>query len=132
MKKNAFLEEKSAKKKSAKNAVWVLLFFCALIVALMVKIFFTGSLNSGFDSGGLPTNEDAYEVAQEYVRPTIRGSADFADEGFQFAKLADSVYVIKSTLESEGKTTEFKITLRYKGGQHKKQSNWSVIDLSTY
>ena len=132
MKKNAFLEEKSAQKKSAKNAVWVLLFFCILIIAMMFKIFFTGSLNSGFDSGGLPTNEDAYEIAQEYVKPTIRGSADFADEGYQFAKLADSVYVIKSTLDNDGKTIEFKITMRYNGGAHTKQSNWSVIDLNTY
>ena len=138
MKKNAFLDEKASKRKSAKNSVWILLFFAALIIFMMAKIFFTGSLKSD-TSGGLPTNEDAYEVAKEYVRPTLKGSgASFEDDGYGFAKTSDSVYVIKSTVETESLqsdkplTTEFKIILKYNGGQVSKKSNWSVLSLSIF
>ena len=131
MTENKFLKEKAKKKKSASKAVWVLLFFLAIIV-VMVVINFTGSLKPNFFKG-LPSNEDAYEIAKEYVRPTLKSSSvNFAEDGYQFAKTSDSVYVIKSTVESEGTTTEFKIKLQYNGGQPDKQKNWSVIDLSTF
>jgi hypothetical protein len=132
MAENKFLKEKSVKKKSATKAVWILLFFCAVIIAMVVKITLTGSLKPNFFTG-LPSNEDAYEIAKEYVRPTLKSSSvNFAEDGYQFAKTSDSVYVIKSTVESEGTTTEFKIKLQYKGGQPEKQKNWSVIDLSIF
>lgn len=132
MAENKFLKEKSVKKKSAIKAVWILLFFCAVIIAMVVKITLTGSLKPNFFTG-LPSNEDAYEIAKEYVRPTLKSSSvTFAEDGYQFAKTSDSVYVIKSTVESEGTTTEFKIKLQYKGGQPDKQKNWSVIDLSMF
>jgi hypothetical protein len=132
MAENKFLKEKSVKKKSATKAVWVVLFFCAVIIAMMVKITLTGSLKPTFFTG-LPSNEDAYEIAKEYVRPALKSSSvTFAEDGYQFAKTSDSVYVIKSTVETEGTTTEFKIKLQYKGGQPDKQKNWSVIDLSIF
>jgi hypothetical protein len=132
MAENEFLKEKSVKKKSATKAVWVVLFFCAVIIAMMVKITLTGSLKPTFFTG-LPSNEDAYEIAKEYVRPALKSSSvTFAEDGYQFAKTSDSVYVIKSTVETEGTTTEFKIKLQYKGGQPDKQKNWSVIDLSIF
>lgn len=132
MAENKFLKEKSLKKKSANKAVWVLLFFCAVIITMVVKISLTGSLKPSFFTG-LPTNEDAYEIAKEYVRPALKSSSvTFADDGYQFAKTSDSVYVIKSSVETEGITTEFKIKLQYKGGHPNKQKNWSVIDLSIF
>ncbi|MFD0750247.1 hypothetical protein ACFQZS_08855 [Mucilaginibacter calamicampi] len=132
MAENKFLKEKSVKKKSANKAVWIVLFFCAIIISMMVKISLTGSLKPEFFRG-LPSNEDAYKIAKEYVRPTLKSSSvSFADDGYQFAKTSDSVYVIKSTVETEGTTTEFKIKLQYKGGEPSKQKNWSVIDLSIF
>ena len=132
MAENKFLKEKSLKKRSANKAVWVLLFFCAVIITMVVKISLTGSLKPSFFSG-LPTNEDAYEIAKEYVRPALKSSSvTFAEDGYQFAKTSDSVYVIKSSVETEGTTTEFKIKLQYKGGHPNKQKNWSVIDLSIF
>jgi hypothetical protein len=132
MTENKFLKEKAEKKKSASKAVWAVLFFSAIIIAMIVKISLTGSLKPTFFSG-LPTNEDAYEIAKEYVRPTLKASSvTFAEDGYQFAKTSDSVYVIKSTVETEGATTEFKIKLLYKGGRPDKQKNWSVIDLNIF
>ncbi len=132
MSDNKFLNRKVEKKKSANKAVWILLFFSAIAVAMVVKITLTGSLKPDFFKG-LPSHEDAYEIAKEYVRPTLKSpSVQFAEDGFQAGKTSDSVYVIKSTLETEGTTMEFKITLQYKGGEPDKQKNWSVIDLNTY
>ncbi|MGY3212116.1 hypothetical protein [Mucilaginibacter sp. HD30] len=132
MAENEFLKEKSVRKKSANKAVWVLLFFCAIVIAMMVKISLTGSLKPQFFSG-LPSNKEAYEIAKEYVRPALKSqSVNFSDDGYQFAKTSDSIYVIKSSVETEGTTTEFKIKLQYKGGQPDKQKNWSVIDLSIF
>jgi len=131
MAENKFLKEKSVKKKSANKAVWVLLFFCAVIIAMMVKISLTGSLKPEFFSG-LPSNEDAYQIAKEYVRPALKSSGLKFDDGYQFAKTSDSVYVIKSSVETEGIITQFKIKLQYKGGEPDKQKNWSVIDLNIF
>ena len=131
MTENKFLKEKAEKKKSASKAVWVVLFFSVIAIA-MVVVNITGSLKPNF-SIGLPSNEDAYEIAQEYIKPTLKSSSvNFAEDGYQFAKTSDSVYVIKSTFESGGTTTEFKIKLQYKGGQPDRQKNWSVIDLSIF
>jgi len=132
MTNNAFLNEKAKKKKAAGKAVWVALFFSAIVIAMIVKIALTGSLKPDLFNG-LPSNEDAYEIAKEYVRPAIKSSSvTFADDGYQFAKTSDSVYVIKSTLKSDGATTEFKIKLQYKGGRPSKQKNWSVLDLTIF
>ncbi len=132
MNNNKFLNEKSKKKKSANKAVWLLLFFSAIAIAMVVKITLTGSLKPDFFKG-LPSQEDAYEVAKDFVRPTLKSqSIEFAEDGFQGGKISDSIYVIKSSLVTEGTTMEFKIKLQYKGGEPDKQKNWSVIDLSTY
>nr|WP_294793547.1 hypothetical protein [uncultured Mucilaginibacter sp.] len=127
---NKFLNEKAKKTRSANKAVWILLFFSVVVIAMVVKIVLTGSLKPDFFRG-LPSNEDAYEIAKEYVRPTLKSSsATFAEDGYQFAKTSDSVYVIKSSVKTEEATTEFKIKLQYKGGRPGKLKNWSVIDLS--
>jgi hypothetical protein len=131
MTQNKFLSDKAEKKKSASKAVWILLFFSAVAIAMMVKIALTGSLKPDLFKG-LRTNEDAYEIAQQYVRPTLKSpNVTFADEGYQFGKTSDSVYVIKSSVETEGTTMEFKITLQYKGGRPDRQKNWAVLSLNT-
>jgi len=132
MSDNKFLNKKAANKKSANKAVWLLLFISAIGVAMAVKIIFTGSLKPQFFKG-LPSKEDAYEIAKEYVKPTLKSpSVSFAEDGFQAGKTSDSVYVIKSSFDTKSTTMDFKITLQYKGGDPDKQKNWSVIDLSTY
>lgn len=137
MSNEAFLKEKAARRKTASKAVWLLLGFSALIVAMLVKIGLTGSLKPNFLSGS-PTNNDAYEIAKQFVKPALNStSVSFADDGYQFGKTSDSVYVIKSVakLQNEGGepiTSEFKITLKYNGGEPGRQKNWSVIDLHTY
>jgi len=137
MSNEAFLKEKAAKKKSATKVAWLLLTFSALVVAMLVKVMLTGSLKPSFLSGA-PTSNDAYEIAKQFVRPALNSpSVNFTEEGYQFGKTSDSVYIIKSIAKLQNEagepiTSEFKITLKYNGGEPGKQKSWSVIDLRTY
>jgi hypothetical protein len=138
MAKKDYLAEKAKKKKSATKAVWMLLVFSVLIIAMVVKIQLTGSLKPEFFTG-LPSSDDAYTIAKQFIEPTLKsGSNKFEDTKYQFAKTSDSVYVIKSEVHSkdanggEPITSGFKITLQYKGGQASKIKNWAVLDLSQF
>jgi|GEM_PF-738739 len=132
-----YLKQKADKKKSGNKAVFLLLTFTAIAIALVAKIFLTGTLKPEF-MGGLPGSEDAYAMAKLFIRPTLRSSsANFADDRYQFGKQSDSIYVIRSSVQltndnGEKINTEFKIVLKYNGGQINKQKNWSLIDLSTH
>lgn len=130
-----YLDEKAVKKKSATKALFLLLIGAAIAISVVVKITMTGSLKPNFFSG-LPSSDDAYSIAKEFVQPTLKStSVDFSDTKYQFAKQPDSVYVIKSSVTSkhdggEQVTTEFKITLKYNGGDVSRQKNWTLLDLS--
>jgi hypothetical protein len=129
-----YLKQKADKKKTGNKVLWIFLVFVAIAISVVVKITLTGSLKPNFFKG-LPGNEDAYEIAKQFVEPTLKSSsADFKDDGYQFGKQSDSVYVIKSSVEtgsgSDRIITEFKVILQYNGGQVDKKKNWSLIDLS--
>lgn len=136
-KADQFLKQKAAKKKSGNKVLWGLLFFCFIAITIVVKITVTGSLKPSFFKG-MPGSDDAYTIAKEFIRPTLAtSSANFSDSKYQFGKKSDSVYVIQSSVETSNNsgekiTTEFKIVLKYNGGQIDKQKNWSLVDLSTY
>jgi len=134
---NNYLKEKAEKKKSAIKALWLLLIFLFIVISIIVRISLTGSLKSAFYTG-LPSSDDAYAVAEDYVRPTLKStSADFSDSKYQFGKTSDSVYVIKSSVESRDKndekvTVEFKIILKYNGGPAATKKSWSLITLDEF
>ena len=48
-----------------------------------------------------PTGNDAYEIAKDYIRPTLKSPAEFATEGFEFGKDSESVFVVKSYFETK-------------------------------
>ncbi|MCC8426116.1 hypothetical protein [Mucilaginibacter sp. UR6-11] len=132
-----YLNQKANKKKTGNRALWVFLVFIFIAITVVVKITLTGSLKPEFFKG-MPGSDDVYAVAKEFIRPTLRSSGvTFADSKYKFGKQADSVYVIQSSVEStndngEKINTEFKIILKYNGGQVDKQKNWTLIDLSEH
>jgi hypothetical protein len=134
-KTDKFFKEKAAKRKSGNKVLGILLVFCLIIITVVVKITFSGSLKPNFFKG-LPGSDDAYTIAKEFIRPTLAASsANFSDSKYQFGKKSDSVYVIQSSVETSNSSgekinTEFKIILKYNGGQIDKQKNWSLIDLT--
>ncbi|MDB5002732.1 MAG: hypothetical protein JWQ34_957 [Mucilaginibacter sp.] len=134
-KTDQYLKEKAANKKKGNKALVVFLFLIFIVISVVVKITLTGSLKPDFFKG-LPGSDDAYTIAKEFIRPTLKSSsANFSDTKYQFGKQSDSVYVIQSSVESRNDSgdkinTEFKIVLKYNGGQVDKQKNWTLIDLS--
>ncbi|MFD2872169.1 hypothetical protein ACFS5N_06810 [Mucilaginibacter ximonensis] len=136
-KSEQYLKQKAAKKRSGNKAVFLFLFFAAVAVAIIAKIFLSGTLKPEFFKG-MPGSEDAYAMAKLFIKPTLKSSsANFSDEHYQFGKQSDSVYVIQSSVEStddsgEKINTEFKIILKYNGGEVDKQKNWSLIDLNIH
>jgi hypothetical protein len=132
-----YLKQKADKKKTGNKALWVFLVLIFIVISVVVKITLTGSLKPEFFKG-MPGSDDAYAIAKEFIQPTLKSSsATFSDEKYQFGKQSDSVYVIQSSVESKNESgekinTEFKIILKYNGGQVDKQKNWTLIDLNEH
>jgi hypothetical protein len=129
-----YLKQKAAKKKTGNKALWLLLIVSAVLISVVAKIFLTDAFKSEFFKG-LPGNEDAYDIAKQFIEPTLKSSsANFQEDKYQFGKQSDSIYVIQSSVETESGgekvNTNFKIILQYNGGQVDKKKNWSLIDLS--
>jgi len=129
-----YLEAKATKKKSALKAVWVLVALGLIFVIIIVK--FAQNAGVSFTSGGLPSGNQAYEVAQGFVKSTVRSnSITFPDGGFEFAKRSDSVYVIRSSVELTDETGErrkanFKLLMQYNGGKQDELKNWSLLNIT--
>jgi len=129
-----YLAEKKKKKKSAMKGVVVLVFAAIAFVAIVIKFALTGSVEDVFT--GAPSSTDVYEIAKDFVRPTLKSpDATFSDSAFQFGQTQDSVYVIKSFVETPDGTgsnqrTNFEITLKYKGGLRTEERNWEVLNLN--
>lgn len=132
MEKN-YVESKNIRKKSALKAVWVLLVMAVIVIFILVKFAHTGIR---FTTSGLPTGDEAYEVAKDFVKATLRSdNVEFPGSGYQLAKRSDSVYVIRSVVEvtdeaGEKKTNNFKMLMEYKGGKQDEQKNWNLLNIS--
>jgi len=135
-KQKNYLAQKKQKKKSAVKAVWVILLLAVIFIAVIVKFALSGNEDVTTIFSGMPSNDEVYAVSKEFVLPTLKGSgATFSDEGYQFGKKADSVFVIRSVVETKLNSgdmlkTNYEITLRYKGGSADNQSNWDVLNLN--
>jgi len=132
-----YLTEAENKKRATGNAMWVLLFFIIIFVAIIIRIGLrSGSTGSLFSS--LPSDGDAYEIAKDYIKPTLRTpETTFAEDDYQCIKPSDSVYEVRSYFEStfssnEKVKTPFAITLKYNGGTISNQQNWSVINMEEH
>lgn len=129
-----YLESKAVKKKSAMKAAWVLILLALVFIIVIIK--FAQSAGVRFTTSGLPTGNEAFEVAQGFVKSTVRSNnVEFPGSGYQIAKRSDSVYVIRSVVELSGdngekKRTNFKILMQYNGGKQDELKNWSLLNIS--
>src|ERR1700761_4050314 len=129
--------EKAAKKKTGQKALWMLIVLLVVVISMIIKIMFANNLKGGDGFSGLPSRDEAYTVAKQFVLPTLKSSsADFNDSHYQFGKKGDSVYVIQSTVDSHNETNEkvttnLKITLKYNGGEPSKMKNWELVSLDS-
>lgn len=123
---------RAAKKKSASNAGWLIVFFVAVFAVLLGKFALSDSMPT---FSGLPDSDAAYGIARKFIQPTILSTnVSFSDARYKFAKKSDSVYVIKSFYtekfdDGETSKTNFTITLKYNGGPGANEANWTMLNL---
>ena len=128
-----YTAEQAAKKKTGKKALWVLFILLVIVIAIIAKILIGSSLTAD-NYSGMPTSDETYAIAKEFITPTLKSESNsFEDSRYQFAKGDDSVFVIKSSVITTNANGEdainFKIRLKYNGGDPSKQKNWTVIDI---
>ncbi|MCD8739585.1 hypothetical protein LT679_03135 [Mucilaginibacter roseus] len=128
---NDYHQLKKAKGKTARLGVWVIIGLIIVFGLILVRFTQSGSQKQNL-FGGMPSKEDAYEVAKTIVEPSIKGdNISFSDEGFEFGKRSDSIYVIRSyadvTTEDGSESRQyFNVTLKYNGGLATKANNWEL------
>jgi hypothetical protein len=132
----SYLKDKRHKKKTAMIGAWMLAIFGIIFMMIVVKFATSGGSSDMLTFTMFPSSDDAYQVAKQYISPTIKsGNLTFAEDHYQFAKKSDSVFVIKSYVTSIDKKgekvkTNFRITLKYNGGPKAVQDNWTMIDVN--
>lgn len=125
-------DERGRNVKSARSALWIMLIVGALFCAVIIK--FIVSANNSNDSAGLPTQEEAYTVAQHFIKSDSRsGDVTFSNDDYQIAKQSDSVYAIKTEVEAhnneENIKQHFTVKMRYNGGPGENENSWSLLDI---
>jgi hypothetical protein len=132
----SYLKDKQHKRKTAITGVWLLVIVGVIFILVIVKFATSGGSSDMLTFTMFPNSDDAYQIAKQYVAPTIRsGNLAFAEERYQFAKKSDSVFVIKSyvtSIDDKGDKvkTNFQITLKYNGGPKAVQDNWTMVDMN--
>jgi hypothetical protein len=135
-KREKYISQKNPKKQSVKKAVRLILFFAAMFIVVMVKFALSGDAEVTTIFSPMPSSNDAYAISKVFVLPTLKGSgARFSDDGYQYGKKQDSVFVIRSVVETRLTSgdmlkTNYEITMRYKGGAINNQNSWEVLNLN--
>jgi hypothetical protein len=129
-----YLNYKEVKKSFARKVI-ILFSILAVIFVIAVIRFALSGYQFGFINSP-PGNEDAYAVAKEFIKPGIKSThVNFPDSGYQCAQKPDSVYVIKSYVESKNQSGEksvitYEITMRFNGGNARNKNSWKLLDLT--
>jgi len=121
-------------KKIFERLVWLMLPLIAAFVYVMIRFALSGGEETIVSQE--ITSNGVFQIAQDFVRPTLSGfNAKFSTRGYEYGKLHDSVYMIRSYVDTkstgdEDIETKFEITLKYNGGLSTNPDNWDVIRLT--
>lgn len=130
-----YLSHKKHKKKSAVKALWIIVALAVVFIVVIGKFALSGNNDVNVLFNGMPSSNDVYHIAKQFVLPTLKGTgANFSEDGYEYGKKADSVFIIRSVVDTKTNTgnplkTSFEITLKYKGGSVADESNWEVLNL---
>lgn len=128
---NDYHQLKNAKGKTARLGVWLVIGLIILFGLILFRFTLSGSQKQNLFAG-MPSKEDVYEAAKIIVKPSLKGdNVSFSDDGFEFGKRSDSVYVIRSyadvTAEDGSESRQyFNVTIKYNGGLAAKANNWEL------
>ena len=131
-----YLKDKHLKKKRAMKGVYAIVIVGVLFIFIMAKFATSGGVSDLVSFSKMPNADDAYQIAKEFVIPTIRtGNVAFPEDGYQFGKKSDSVYVIKSYVTSvdergQKNRINFQMILKYNGGPKFLKKNWAMVDIN--
>jgi len=129
-----YLNYKEIKKSFALKGTFVLIILAIIFTVILVRFARSGARADALN--GTPDSDEAYTIAQEFIKPTIKSShISFPESGYQCAQKPDSVFIIKSYAESKKQTgekniTTFNITLRFNGGLVSDKKSWKLLDLT--
>ena len=130
-----YLSQKKQKKKSAVKAVWIILALAIIFIVIVAKFALSGDNEVNTLFTGMPSSGEVYNISKLFVLPTLKGTgASFSEDGYEYGKKADSVFVIRSVVDTKTSggdplKTSFEITLKYKGGAVTDESSWEVLNL---
>jgi hypothetical protein len=130
-----YLSHKKQKKKSAVKAVWIISALAVVFIIVVAKFALSGDNEVNTLFTGMPSSSEVYTISKLFVLPTLKGTgASFSEDGYEYGKKADSVFVIRSVVNTKTSggdplRTNFKITLKYKGGPVADENNWEVLNL---
>jgi hypothetical protein len=125
---------KRHERKTFERLIWLLLPFAAIFVYILIRFALSGGEETIFTAQ--LTSAGVFEVAQDFVRPTLSGfDPKFATDGFEYGALPDSVYVIRSFVntkntEDQEMETRFEIKMKFHGGISTNPDNWEVLKLT--
>ncbi len=129
-----YINQKNQKTGITKRGIIVLLIFVVLFLSVIFRFAIRSDFGGFFNQ--LPSGDDAFEVSKDFVRPTLKAvDAHFAEDSYQYTKLSDSVYEVKSYFETNSNfqtaKTNYDAVLKYKGGSNLNDRNWSLVKLQT-
>ncbi|MFI5157605.1 MAG: hypothetical protein ACHQF4_02000 [Sphingobacteriales bacterium] len=131
-----YLAQKQRKKKSTVKGLWIIFALAIVFIVIIAKFALSGDNDINTLFSGMPSNNEVYNIAKQFVLPTLKGSgASFSEQGYEYGKKADSVFIIRSVVNTKtngGDTikTNFEITLKYKGGAVTDESSWKILNLN--
>src|ERR1700748_1092450 len=129
-----YLSDKAVKKSFALKGAWLLIILAVVFTAVLLRFAFS-DIRFSFFSNTAPGSDDAYFVAKQFIKPTIKsGHITFPESGFQCAQKPDSVFIIKSYAETKAQSGEKnitwnEITLKFLGGAVADKNSWKMVNL---
>ncbi|MFI5137723.1 MAG: hypothetical protein ACHQIM_07835 [Sphingobacteriales bacterium] len=132
--KRDYLAENAEKKRTTNKAMWAFWIFIILFILVIIRFSIRSDADDSISTSA-PTADDAYEIAKDYIRPTLKPhEVKFPDGEYQYAKTSDSVFVVKSYFETRDEDnrkvkTYFTVTLRYNGGANLNDRSWTLENM---
>lgn len=129
----SYFNNQQQKKKFAYKLIILLIILAITFTVALIRLALSGTNKEVVNNP--PKNEDVYFIAKQFVKQTVKTpDAVFPETGYQFNQKTDSVYTIKSYLESRDQTGQktvisFVITLQFFGGDALNKNRWRVVSL---
>jgi hypothetical protein len=129
-----YLKDKAAKKRFLLKGL-IALSSLSVIFAIFITSFALSGSAAGY-ANNAPESKDAYLIAKQFVRPTIRSSrVSFPESDYQCAQKPDSIFIVKSYAEAGDQpkpknVTTFEITLKFLGGNVADSKNWKMLRIN--